>query len=761
MLVVQKTPDLRNDIAQLQAQTLKVFALLAVVFGYIWLLWSMPPRIAGPAPPWAWIGVGLLTFSPVASYVLREQHLTLAAHLLVWSGLAAVVCATLTFSSHATVYLFIVPVVFASVLASRWAFLLVTGTSTLLAITLNLSRLRTANVSASPIPLASGASPKPELLVPNVALPVAIILLVAATVWLSARNLSTALAWFSQAYEQARHNERVAQDNQAELKRTLKALDGAARQLERTNHMLALARDQAEEARRLKQQFAQSISHELRTPLNLIVGFAELMTESPEYYGARLPSAYQRDFNIIYRNACHLQTLVNDVLDLARIEAAQMTIVPEEINPATLVEEAVETARSLVEAQGLELIVEIAPELPMLYVDPTRIRQVLFNLLNNAARFTEQGSVCVSVYGQDHEVVFAVADTGVGIAAKDLPHIFEEFQQVDGSTRRRHEGAGLGLAISRRFVQLHGGRMWVESELGKGSTFYFSLPTRGSNLIELPKAQSPTASSGASTTKEEAILLAVTRSPSAGALLMRYLHGFRTVVVPDLQQAEAAARLLMPQAIIVDQACQRLEPIQVEALAQQWGLPSTPFIVCPLPGEEPLRQRLNVNGYLIKPVRRQDVWDVLRQFDEDIERILLIDDDPDFVLLLGRMLENNPVRRYQVMSAYGGQEGLALLSHRRPDLIFLDLMLPDIDGLQVIEYIRSRPAWQHLPIVVISAQDEMNHRQALKGAMTITKVENLTAGDVVRWLQGVIAPAALSQTDSRLTHPEPRSKHAR
>ena len=294
--------------------------------------------------------------------------------------------------------------------------------------------------------------------------------------WLSSRNVHIALNWAWEGYEQARCNEELARAHQGELRRALKALDEATYRIERTNLTLRLTRDQAEEARRLKQQFAQTISHELRTPLNVIVGFIELMIESREYYGRRLPSAYARDLMIVHRNARHLQNLVNDVLDLARVDAAQLGLLPEDVAPAGLVDEAVNTVRSLADVHGLQVAVRVEPNLPQIQVDPTRIRQVLFNLLSNAVRFTDHGLITVSARQQGEEVVFAVADTGVGIPAEDMSRIFEEFQQVEGGTRRPHGGAGLGLAISKRFVELHGGRIWAESEVGRGSTVSFSLP---------------------------------------------------------------------------------------------------------------------------------------------------------------------------------------------------------------------------------------------------------------------------------------------
>jgi signal transduction histidine kinase/CheY-like chemotaxis protein len=674
-----------------------------------------------------------------ASLLMRERWRRVSAHVLVGCVLGATLCAALTFPAQGMLYLFVAPVVFASVLLSQPAFLAVAAGAGLAILGVDLARMG--------VPLLWGEKPFPlqtialaiRSLREDTGLPLAMLGLVSLSSWLSVRSLYTALTWFWHAYEQARHNERMARDHQAELKRTLKALDEVTHRLERANYMLTLARDQAEEAQRLKQQFAQTISHELRTPLNLIVGFAELMTESPEYYGDELPMAYLRDLNIIHRNACHLQELVNDVLDLARIEAAQMSILPEETDPALLVQEAVNTARSLIEARHLALHTKIEPDLPRVWVDPTRIRQVLFNLLNNAARFTETGSVSVSVCRQEDEVRFAVADTGIGIAPEDIPRIFEEFHQADRGTRRQHGGIGLGLAISRRFVELHEGHIWVTSQPGKGSTFYFCLPVHRAELTALFETSWPaTSQKRAGKGREEPILLAVTRSLTAAALLTRYVRGFQTVVAPTLEQAGHLAGQIVPQAVVIDKACEEPGPAGLEALGRAWQLPDIPFMVCPLPGEEPLRQRLAVDGYLIKPVARQSLWEVLRRFGEDVDKVLVIDDDQDFVLMISRLLEDSPVRRYQVISAYSGREGLAMVRHHHPDLVLLDLMLPDMDGTQVIERMRADARWQRIPIVIVSAQDEMDHQLVLEGPLVVAKAESLTAGEVVQWIQNVV-----------------------
>ena len=709
----------RQNLADLQSASLRLMCLFVAPIGYLWWFAAVWP-IGEPAPPYrAWIGALALFLGALLSYALRRRHLLLASCVLLAGTLLGILAGMVAGRMPLVACLFSVPVIFSSVLLSQGAVFLVAG----------LSCLLTGVVSVGMFGLPATSA--------DVLLPMAVTVAVSMASWLSARNLYIALDWVWSGYERAHQNEQIARRGQAELRRALKASDEAAYRLERVNRQLAIARDQAEEARRLKQQFAQTISHELRTPLNLIVGFAELMIESPEYYGGSLSPAHLHDLGVIHRNARHLQKLVNDVLDLARIEAAQMGLLLEETDPAALLQEAVNTVRSLVESRGLALHTEVAPGLPHLWLDPTRIRQVLFNLLNNAARFTERGSITVRLSGDAQEVIFAVADTGVGIAPEDAARIFQEFQQVDGGTRRRHEGAGLGLAISRRFVELHGGRIWLESRPGEGSTFYFSLPVegRGAAVSLLPSGAA--VARPAAAPADERVLLIVTRSPSAAALLTRHLTACRTIVVQDLEQAARAAAQALPQGVVIDTSGRGCEPADLADLARAWGLPRVPLMACPLPGEEHLRQRLAVQGYLAKPVTRQGLWDALRRFGEGIDRVLIVDDDPDFVQLLTRLLDDR-VRRYEAIAAYTGQHALQLIESRQPDLLLLDLSLPDIDGLQVIERVRGNPRCRELPIVVVSAQEDMDTLEALASDIHVARAQGFRTGEVLQWIQHML-----------------------
>lgn len=698
------------NLSELRAACVRATAPLIGLVGYGWWMWTVNPHTGASAQLPAWLGSVGLMLGPITALWLRRDHPRVAQHLPVWSAWLAVLCALVTFRRSDMAYLFIVPAALAAMLLGQGAALLLT-------------------VLADGVLLAAG----PHLLglSPGAAdlwLPASTIALVAATSWLSARNLHIALDWVWSGYERASYNERLAREREAELRRVLKALDEATYRLERANHMLTLARDQAEEARRLKQHFAQTISHELRTPLNLIVGYTELMARSPDYYGAPLPPAYLRDLSVVYRSACHLQSLVNDVLDLARIEAAQMAISREETDPAMLVREAAAIARGLIESRGLELRVEIEPELPRLWLDHTRIRQVLFNLLNNAARFTEQGSVTVRASRSEDGVLFQVADTGIGIPEDQIPRLFEEFGQLESGTKRRHDGVGLGLAISRGFVELHGGRIWAESKVGRGSTFYVHLPLRRPDTSAPVQVQSLDHTSGASR-----ILLVVTRNAAAAALLARYVRGGRTMVVHDLETAKRVASQVLPHTVVIDSSSETLDAAGLERVARTWGLPHAIFVACPFPDGRSCRSRLDAQAYLVKPITQQHLWDVLRRFGGEVNRILLVDDDRDFARLVARLLDN-PLRRYQVTAVHSGRECLAAVSECRPDLILLDLRLPDMSGVDVLAALHSHAAWREIPVVVVSAQDEVDPNQHVSHVVVV-RGSGMAVGEVVRWVQ--------------------------
>ncbi|MDI7276156.1 MAG: HAMP domain-containing sensor histidine kinase, partial [Anaerolineae bacterium] len=264
-------------------------------------------------------------------------------------------------------------------------------------------------------------------------------------IWLTLQPLLTALRWSWSSYEQSRNLLDRARDYQVQLKQTLKDLADANLQLTRLNRLAQALRQEAENARAAKEQFVANVSHELRTPLNMIVGFSEMIIESPETYGERIPPALLADLEIILRNSQHLSDLIDDVLDLSQIEARRMALTSERVLLAEIVGAAALAVRPLFDSKGLYLRTDV-PDGLAAHCDRTRIREVVLNLLSNAGRFTERGGVELRAWQDGREVVVSVADTGPGIAAEDREKLFRPFQQLDGSVRRRYGGTGLGLA---------------------------------------------------------------------------------------------------------------------------------------------------------------------------------------------------------------------------------------------------------------------------------------------------------------------------
>lgn len=702
------------NLTQLREDSFRVILLLAGIFGWAWFSWSVWPQNRPDTQVYrqAWPFSALLLGLDLICYLLLSRHLNSSVAIFV-VGLVSIVAGALkVFSAVQLAFLFILPVIFSGVLLGQAVLVLIT----LIVCTL-MTVLGLIDTSVSVV----------EFIMPMLT-----VSLTAVALSISTRNLETTLSWALGGYRQAHQNELLARERKSELEQALTSLDNAMMKLQRTNKRLIQVSIQAEEARRLKQQFAQTISHELRTPLNLIVGFTETMIKSPEYYGGPLPSTYLRDLSVVYRNACHLQSLVNDVLDLARLESAYLSLDTEELAIAHVIEDAVNTARELVEGRGLTLKTSISPDLPPVWGDAVRLKQVLLNLLNNAARFTERGSVTVSASAGEGEVIVSVRDTGIGIPADSLTEVFESFRQLENPMQRRTEGAGLGLTISQQLINLHGGRIWVESEVGVGSTFFFSLPVQQVETLNLDRPLDvPAVEASMPLTEQQRVVLVVTRSPSSAALLSRYLAGYRTVVVTDLAQAQIAVQQIVPISVIVDTSTENAEKLRLDSL---FNSPHMTVITCPLLGEEPLRKRLAADGLLIKPITRENLWDMLRQFGGGKNTVLVVDDDRDFVRLISRML-SDPMKRYTVKYAYSGNEALEMIRHNPPGVLLIDLNLSDMDGAQIIGILRSQPRFDSMRIVVITAYEEINPAATEGGTITVTKNTGLRPNEIVRWIQ--------------------------
>lgn len=516
---------------------------------------------------------------------------------------------------------------------------------------------------------------------------------------IAAHALQSALAWSWQSYVKARDENQRRRQEQGRLRQALRSMDEASYRLQRMNYELAIARDAAREIQMLKQQFVANVSHELRTPLALVVGFAEMVYLSPTSYGEPLPQAYLADIREIYLNSRHLLGLVDDVLDLSRFNVGKMLIVPEAVDPVTVVDDTAAIMRSLIEGKGLSFAIEVQDSLPQVHCDPARVRQVLINLLNNARRFTAQGEVRLKVWQQGDRLHLTVSDTGIGIPQQEQEKLFEAFHQIDGSLARAHEGTGLGLAISREIVELHGGRIWASSDglAGRGSTFHVELPLShdASDLLAFRETPGRRPSGPAPT------VLLIGEDERLERLLARRLPDYRWLRVSDPANAATLAERYSAWAALIGPAAMTTVQ-EMDALARSLSL-DIPVIACPLGSESRMARYLGVQGYLIKPVQREALLGALEGLGESIRRVLIVDDDRRVVTLLARMIQSVD-RPYEVLRAYSAADGIARLGREPIDAVLLDLVMPRVSGNAMIEQMRRDPRLAKIPVIVVTSK---------------------------------------------------------
>lgn len=457
------------------------------------------------------------------------------------------------------------------------------------------------------------------------------------------------------------------------------------------------ARAAAEQANQLKSQFLANMSHELRTPLNSIINFTRILSS-----GMRGPvNEGQIDYlNRVRQSGQHLLGLINDILDLSKIEAGRMELFKESLQIGELVHSVLATAIGLTKDKPIELCQEIAPNLPPVEADHTRIRQVLLNLLSNAAKFTDEGTITVRVVHQGDELIVSVADTGIGVAQEHIATIFEEFRQIEGSSSRRYEGTGLGLAICRRFIEMHGGKIWAESTVGVGSTFSFSLP-----VAQTPQAEEagvvipPIEHRGA-------VILVIDDDPAAIEIISSYLGWSDYTVhgVSDSRRALDVVRRLQPSAIILDVMMPYKDGWEVLAdLKSDPELQAIPVLLYTIAEERRLGFYLGASAYLTKPIDEDQLRAAVAQLVATDATVLVIDDDPNALEIISRHLKG--VGPYRVVEASGGRAGLEQVARERPDLIILDLMMPEIDGFAVLEQLDQDIETEPIPVIVLTAKD--------------------------------------------------------
>lgn len=494
---------------------------------------------------------------------------------------------------------------------------------------------------------------------------------------------------------------------------------------------------------RLKSDFLANMSHELRTPLNSIIGFSRVMLKGID---GPLSEMQEQDLTTIYNSGQHLLGLINDILDQAKIAAEKMDLQKEYFDIKAVVEGVRSIGIGLVKEKPVDIILEMANNLPQTFGDDFRTRQVLLNLVSNAAKFTSTGNITISVYPiQDAKrgtmVRIDVQDSGIGISEKDLPLLFEAFQQIDSSLTRTVGGTGLGLPIAKSLVELQGGNMTVVSAVNVGSTFSITIPTQpiddsksddddDDELVEattedetLPTVTTTTPDPTATQSnklvagpppgvfQQKRQILLIEDQPDMVDQFRRLLQrdGFEVFAASIPLEAEAMASGLRPTLIVMDVNFADGKGWEIlEKIKDRDDTFDIPVVVVTMSDESERAYQLGAYQFIQRPHTPDDLLNAVLSAEQDsnVDRVLIIDDNPESTRLIEQLLQEHG--KYRVFAAHTGPDGIALVARRKPDLIILDLRMPEMDGFAVLEELRAHPETAQLPIVVVTGETVLN-----------------------------------------------------
>jgi signal transduction histidine kinase/DNA-binding response OmpR family regulator len=525
------------------------------------------------------------------------------------------------------------------------------------------------------------------------------------------------------------------EDTALKLRTRAEASERGRSDLEQRNRVLV------EENRRLvldaqsRARFLANMSHELRTPMNAIIGFTSLLVDDRSL---RLNDRHRRSLERVSRNARDLLELINNVLDLSKIEAGRMDVYAEPADARDLIERALGVVESLKEGRPIELVSRVEDGLPAMRTDRTKLQQILINLLSNAIKFTQEGEVQVSAEraGGDR-IRISIRDTGVGIAESDLARIFEEFRQVGASGRGGRAGTGLGLAITRRLVEMLGGQIDVSSRLGEGSKFAVTLP------IEIEGHAAPADDVETLPADPDKTALVIDGDHASLYLTKKYLTeaGYSVAATDDPARGAEIARLARPAVITIDldSLDDGTRLVQRLASSDKRGAIIT---LSKYAESEQTSLDAGADIFLRKPVERAALIALLeRAGSPSPGRVLVVDDDPDALDLVIAMIGD---RGYEIQTATNGREALDEIARAKPDAIILDLMLPEMDGFEVVHRLSLNPEWRSIPVVLLTARD-LSHeeRRALDiGTARIIQKGNFSRDELLAELGTVIGATA-------------------
>ncbi len=524
-------------------------------------------------------------------------------------------------------------------------------------------------------------------------------------------------------------------------------------EIARRNEELNSKNAELEKAYRVKSDFLSSMSHELRTPLNSIIGFSSVLLGPT---GDPLTPDQRMALGKVLKNGQHLLQLINDILDLSKIESGRMTLSIEGDDVSSVISSCSMIVEPLMKQKGLQLTLDIQPNLPPLMTDIVKIRQILVNLLSNASKFTEKGEIVVRARETNGMISFAVKDSGIGIEKKNFSLVFEEFQQVDNSSTRKYKGTGLGLPIARKLARLLGGDLSVDSEYGKGSTFTLTIPptlpqqsqeagaktvTKQPQVPVVQAAERAVTQQSLASPGRGAQILCIDDDPDVIEILRKYLvpEGYSVVGALSGDEGIETAARIKPALITLDIMMPKKDGWQVlRELKSSSSTKDIPVIIHSVVDNKPLAMSLGAADVITKPTEPKRLLSLVRRYCQTTDQfILIVDDHEDFALAFKALLTQDGLN---VKVATGGIEAMEVLRKSVPALILLDLVMPGMDGFEFVQQLQENDKWKHIPIVILSGKEvTQEDQQRLESHITqFLKKDSFSSSEISKTIKRIL-----------------------